>query len=74
VGAGHEAQIVFENSAGRLRLSRVEASSGSGVEVRNSELAELGARAWIPWTVVSLPVREICIHRHEGSTLPAAWH
>jgi hypothetical protein len=74
VDAGHAAQVVFENSDGQMRLSRVSASSGRGVEVRNSELAELGSLAVAPWTLVTVPAREICIHRHEGSTLSPAWH
>jgi len=73
-GAGHAAKVVFEEADGHLRLSRVSASSGRGVEVRNSELAELGSLAVAPWTLVTVPAREICIHRHEGSTLSPAWH
>jgi hypothetical protein len=74
IDAGHAAQVVFENSGGQMRLSRVSASSGRGVEVRNSELAELGSRAATPWTIVTVPAREICIHRHVGTTLSPAWH
>jgi hypothetical protein len=74
VDAGHAAQVVFENSGGQMRLSRVSASSGRGVEVHNSELAELGSRAATPWTIVTVPAREICIHRHVGTTLSPAWH
>lgn len=73
-GAGIAAQVAFENSGGQMRLSRVSAASGKGVEIRNSELAELGARLLSPWTIVTVPAREICIHPHEGSTLSPAWH
>lgn len=74
VGSGQVAQVVFENSDGKMRLSRVDAPSGRGLEVRNSELAKLGVHSVAPWTVVIVPAREICIHRHLGSTLQAAWH
>lgn len=73
-GAGHAAQVVFEDADGHLRLSRVSASSGRGIEIRNSELAELGSLRVAPWTLVTVPAREICIHRHEGSALSPAWH
>ena len=73
-GAGHAAKVVFEEADGQLRLSRVSDSSGRGVEVRNSELAELGPLAVAPWTLVTVPAREICIHRHESSMLSPAWH
>ena len=74
VGAGLAAHVVFENSDGQMRLSRVAAASGRGVEIRNSELAELGGRPMAAWTLVTVPAQEICIHRHGGSALPAAWH
>ena len=73
-GTAHATQAVFEESDGHFRLSRVSAASGRGVEVRNSELAELGSLAVAPWTLVTVPAREICIHRHEGSSLSPAWH
>lgn len=71
-GAGHA--VVFEDADGHLRLSQVSASSGKGVEVHNSELAELGSRPVAPWTLVTVPAREICIHRHVGTALSPAWH
>jgi len=73
-GTGHASRVVFEDSEGHLRLSRVEAPNGNGVEVRNSELAKLGGGLVAPWTIVAVPAREICIHPQEGSTFPAAWH